>query len=226
MLSEVFIYVGISLGALLPIVNPLSVAPVFLSLTGGDLRNSRRQHARRAAIYTACILLTCLVAGAMILRFFGITLPILRIGGGLVVTRVGFGMLNPPANPPVSESEHANAEEFSDVAFTPISMPLLAGPGSIAATIAMATEATSVASHIGIGIGIVILSVIVWIVLRSSTFVLDLIGSTGMNIVTRLMGLVLVCIGVSFVMTGFLQGLTSEPVTGLLQEWLRALQVT
>ena len=86
----------------------------------------------------AIVLLVSLFAGALVMEFFGISIPALRIAGGLIVARVGFGMLNPDPEPDVGETEHEEALQMTDLAFTPLAMPMLSGPGSIAVTVGMA----------------------------------------------------------------------------------------
>ena len=173
-----------------------------------------------SAVYMACILLVSLFAGALILSFFGITLPILRMAGGLVIAKVGFGMLEPAKAPSPSEDR----DETADIAFTPIAMPMLSGPGSIALTIAMATQASGFGSYTAVATGIVLVALVSWATLHFSGEILDFLGTTGMNALTRIMGLLLVCVGIQFVATGFLEGLTGERVTGMLREWLITLQ--
>lgn len=224
MFSAVTLYLFVTAAALLPIVNPLSTAPVFLAVTRGYSEFERNRQARRAAIYMAAILLVCLFAGALVLSFFGITIPILRMAGGLVVTRIGLGMLEPSREQRVLPEEEEEAQGMEDIAFTPVAMPMLAGPGSIATTIAMATETTSVTDYLGVGAGILVVCVLSWITLRLASGLMNLIGQTGMNVVTRLMGLILICIGIRFIAVGFVEGLTGDTMTEVLRAWLSALQ--
>jgi len=224
LVADWFLYVGATIGALLPIVNPASAAPVFLAVTVGSSTRGRRKQARRAAIYCAAILLTALFAGAVVLEFFGITLPILRIAGGLIVTQAGFGMMNPSSNPRVSLSEQEEAAQMESVSFTPIAMPMLSGPGSMAATIAMATQAAGLVTYSAIAVGIFVVAFISWVVLYSSSAILGVIGNSGMNVLTRVMGLLLICIGIQFIATGIVEGLTSEAMVRVLHPWIVALQ--
>jgi multiple antibiotic resistance protein len=214
-----FVYVGATFGALFPIMNPFSTAPVFLAVTERFTAAHRRQQAKMAAIYTASVLLVALFAGALVLEFFGITLPMLRIGGGLIIARVGFGMVSPEQTSAVSAAEQDEAQAAMDVAFTPIAMPLLSGPGSIAVTIAMATVSHGFVSYSAEAVGIVLVALSSWIVLRYSDRILGFIGTTGMNVMTRMMGFLLVCIGVQFVGTGLVQGLTSDAMMEVLRDW-------
>ena len=221
MLADWFFYVGITFGALLPIANPLSTAPVFIALTQDFSTRRRALQARMSGVYMACILLVSLFAGALILSFFGITLPILRMAGGLVIAKVGFGMLEPAKAP---MTEHVNeSEDFNDVAFTPIAMPMLSGPGSIALTIAMATQTSGFVSYTAVATGIVLVALVSWVTLHYSGQILGFFGKTGMNALTRIMGLLLVCVGIQFIATGFLEGLTGDRVTEILRDWLVTL---
>ncbi|MGE0621498.1 MAG: MarC family NAAT transporter [Pseudomonadales bacterium] len=205
-------------GALVPITNPFSTAPVFASLSRRFSVDRRNQQAWMACVYTAGTLTVALVAGALIMSFFGISLPALRIAGGLVVARVGFGMLNPEPEQELPDESRDEAMQMRDIAFTPISMPLLSGPGSIAMTIGMASEASNVLEYAGIGIGIVLTALFAWLILRSSTRVAEVLGVTGMNVLTRLMGLVLVCIGVQFVLRGLLESIVHPSVADSLRQ--------
>ncbi|MGD8808543.1 MAG: MarC family NAAT transporter [Gammaproteobacteria bacterium] len=224
MLADLFLYVGATLGALLPIVNPISAAPVFLGVTSRSSTTHRIRQARLAAFYTGCILLCSFFAGSLILEFFGISLPVLRVAGGLVITRVGFGMLGQSGSAEASGAGAPAADGAADVAFTPVAMPMLAGPGSMAVTIAMATEAHSFVSDAGVVIGIAIVSALAWVTLHFSGSIIRFIGETGMNALTRVMGLILVCIGITFVATGIVVGLTSEPMLSVLKLLIADLQ--
>jgi multiple antibiotic resistance protein len=169
------------------------------------------------------ILLTTLFVGALVLKFFGITLPVLRIGGGLVIARIGFAMLE--SRQEASRSGPGQeSDSMLDVALTPVAMPMLSGPGSIALVIAMATEATSVVAYTAIGTGIALVACLAWITLHFSVAIVRFVGDSGMQALTRMMGLLLVCIGIQFVITGILEGLTGEVMTALLRDWMDALR--
>ena len=218
MLIELGALIFATFGALVPITNPFSTAPVFASLSRRFTDERRNQQAWMASVYTAGTLLVALVAGALIMSFFGITLPALRIAGGLVVARVGFGMLSPEPEQELTDDSRDEAMQMTDIAFTPISMPLLSGPGSIAMTIGMASEAGNVLEYAGIGIGIVFTALFAWMILRSSVRVAEVLGVTGMNVLTRLMGLILVCIGVQFVLRGLVESITHPSVADSLRQ--------
>ena len=150
-------------------------------------------------------------------------MPVLRVGGGLVIARIGLGMLDSEQKAPPTDLESDVASKL-DVALTPVAMPMLSGPGSIALTIAMATEATGMLSYTAIAGGILLVALVAWITLHFSASVVRFIGDSGMHALTRIMGLLLVCIGIQFVATGMIEGLTSAEMTAVLRDWLDALQ--
>ena len=219
MFSTIIFSLAATIGALLPIVNPLSAAPVFLGVTAGYSAKRRNRQAWKASVYMAVILVVSLFAGALILKFFGISTPILQVAGGLIITRVGFGMIEPAKVQRVLPEEQEEAEDNDEVALTPVAMPMLAGPGSIATTIAMATESSGLAQHLGVSLGICVVSAVSWLTLRSASGLHKLVGNTGMNVVTRLMGLVLICVGIRFVGVGLLEGLTGDLMLGVMRVW-------
>src|SRR3954452_16365555 len=122
--------VALTIGALLPIMNPFSTAPLFLSLTVGMDPARRNREALLACIYAFAILVVFLLLGSAIIDFFGISVPGVRVAGGLIVSTIGFRMLFSQP-PPAQVAGEGVAEEPPDIAFTPLAMPSLAGPGSI-----------------------------------------------------------------------------------------------
>jgi multiple antibiotic resistance protein len=221
MIQEFAALVVATFAALFPIANPFSTAPVFATLTARMPDDRRDGQARLACLYMGAVLLVSLIAGALILTFFGISLPVLRIGGGMIIARVGFDMLSPSPDEDLSDEKTEEALRRSDIAFTPIAMPLLSGPGSIAVTISMATEAESVEHYLAVGVGIVLVSFVSWIVLRSSARVVGFLGANGTHALSRVMGFLLACIGIQFVATGLIEGLSNEDVIGPIVEAFR-----
>ena len=187
---------------ILPIANPFSTAVVFLAITEGLSEDWRRRQARLACIYMAGILITFLLLGSVIMNFFGISIPGLRIAGGLIVARIGFGMLSSTPESKMTEESRRESVQKSDVAFTPLAMPMLSGPGSIAVTIGMATDADGVGENLAIVVGIGLVALASWLVLRASSRVVRVLGATGMDALGRIMGFLLVCIGIQFIVDG------------------------
>ena len=206
---------------ILPIANPFSTAVVFLSITEGFSEKRRRQQARLACIYMAGILISYLLAGTLIMNFFGISIPGLRIAGGLIVAQIGFGMLNSKPENEISEESREEAVLSDDVAFTPLAMPMLSGPGSIAVTIGMAAEADGIGENLAIVVGIGLVALVSWLVLRASGRVVRVMGATGMNAMGRIMGFLLVCVGIQFIVNGTHQILSSPEFMGPILDAIR-----
>jgi multiple antibiotic resistance protein len=204
--SEIIAYVLSTMGALIPIVNPFSTAPLLVSLTTTFTPEERMDVVRRASIYMFGILMAFLVAGGVIMQFFGISIPGLRIAGGLVIAFVGFRMLF-PAPPRAAASAEPPAQR--DIAFTPLAMPSLAGPGSIAVVIGMSSTAQAsdhvIARHALIAGGIALTALFCYIVLKGSTGLAKRLGPSGISAMTGIMGFLLVCIGVQFIINGITQ---------------------
>jgi multiple antibiotic resistance protein len=197
--------------SLLTITNPLSKIPLFLTLTCDMDEVERRRVATRACIYSFTILTVSLFGGVFILQGFGISYAALRIAGGLTIAVVGYRMLF--QSPDIY---HAGGQCRSDIAFFPLALPSISGPGSIAVVIGISTEIAELKSHINQALAysatvssILLTCIIVWITLRSAQVASKLIGQERMDALSRMMGFLLVCIGVQFVGSGvraFMQG--------------------
>ncbi len=196
--------------SLLPIVNPFSVAVTFISLSKDMDDGKRNRQALLASVYMAVILIVFLIAGVLIMRFFGISLPGIRIAGGIIITYIGFRMLNPQHQDPQLQSAGVSSAD-DDIAFTPIAMPMLSGPGAIAVTIGMAANVGSGMDYAAESLGIIVVAVITFILLRIAGSVKRLLGNYGIVILTRIMGFLLICIGVQFVMLGILDFIPGPP---------------
>lgn len=196
-----------TIGALLPIVNPLSAVGMVVAITANLNEHERTEQIKRACIYMFCILTAFLVAGGLIMNFFGISIPGLRIAGGMIVSYLGFRMLFPDTVL-MSRQEQMEAAGKADVSFTPLAMPGLSGPGSIAVVIGLSASAQQtehiVVGHVLIALGVAVVAVISYITLRAATRLSKVLGIAGMNAMARIMGFLLVCIGVQFMINGVL----------------------
>lgn len=189
--------------ALLALLNPLGVVPIFSSMTEDRTPAERHRMAVVAAIVVAVVLGTTAALGQQILAFFSITIDDLRVAGGLVVLLVALDMLRArPSEIHSGPDERAEAASKDDPAIVPIGIPLLAGPGTIATTIVFAEGVSGWDGAGMIGLGILIAAATVWMVLRLSSLSERLLGHTGMNVLTRVMGLVLSMIAMNMMLTG------------------------
>ena len=197
--------------ALLPIINPLAAAVTFVAITEGDSAERRREQALKGCLYMVAILVSFLVGGTFIMSFFGISIPGLRIAGGIMMSGLGLNMLtaHKPAESDDAEEREA-ARQKVDISFSPLAMPMLSGPGSIAVTLGFTSLATSWSDYIALIAGILVVAVVSYIVLRLSGRIVRLIGPVGLNAMNRIMGFLIMCIGVQFVVNGVL-GIATDP---------------
>ncbi|MEI6506159.1 MAG: MarC family NAAT transporter [Planctomycetota bacterium] len=196
--------------ALLPVTNPPASAPAFLALTEQMTSARRIAQLRAACCYMAGILITFLVAGSLIMQFFGISIPGLRIAGGLMVAGIGSGMLTGSADRRPADTGDDTAAGDRDIAFSPLAMPMLSGPGSIAVTLGLTSLAKNWLDYTAIAVGIVAVALIAYVTLRLSGSIVAVIGRAGMNALTKVMGFLLLCIGIQFIVNGVL-GIATDP---------------
>jgi multiple antibiotic resistance protein len=155
------------------------------------------------------ILVLSLIGGTFIMNFFGISIPGLRIAGGLLVSGIGLSMLS-ARSPAQEERERDAARAKRDISFTPLAMPMLSGPGSIAVTIGFTSLAETPLDYAAIILGIIVVAFISYLVLRISSRIVLVIGINGMSALTKIMGFLLLCIGIQFVVNGLL-GVATDP---------------
>ncbi len=188
--------------AILPVVNPFSKPPIFLSITEGWSIEERRNEAFKASIYAFIILLVSLLAGTFILAFFSISLPALQVAGGLLIARTGFQMLNPQKEHHQTDAEHREACERDDISFVPLAMPLLSGPGSMAVMINLATEVKFAGEWVIYTVAAAAVCLLSYFVLAESVRLVRVLGVNGMNALSKLMGFLLLALAVQFIMNG------------------------
>jgi multiple antibiotic resistance protein len=188
--------------ALLPITNPVSTAALFLSITAENSNQERRQQAFKASVYAFAILLAFLITGTLIMEFFGISIPGLRIAGGVMVIRVAFSMLK-AENEEVKPDEKREAKRKEDVSFTPLAMPSLSGPGAIAVTIGLAAGTERYIDFTAIILGIFIVVLAAYLTLSAAGKILKVLGKMGINALSKIMGFLLLAVGIQFLINGF-----------------------
>ena len=208
--------IGLGLVTLLPLANPLTTVALFMGLSGDMTRAERRRQSLLTGVYVFAIIVVAYYGGHAVMWAFGISMPGLRIGGGLIVCSIGFSMLFPKA--PLDETievDQKSAElkrrASKDIAFVPLAMPTTAGPGTIAMVVTIAASAgsaTGVEPWMLVVVPItvsILIGVLVWLCLRSADLILRILGRSGIEAISRLMGFLLVCMGVQFVINGALE---------------------
>lgn len=215
-----FSSVLVTLVTLLPIINPVSTAILLLGISEHLNKKDLNRQIIMACFYMTGILVVFLLAGHFIMIFFGISIPGIRIAGGMVIGFLGFKMLF-PGEPKITQAEKKEAIKKNNISFSPLAMPSLAGPGAIATVITISSSIDGrhgydkVFAFAGVILAIVITAIISWLVLRSAGFVSRILGVNGVDSLSRIMGFLLICIGIQFAIIG-VQDLISD--TGFWQK--------
>ncbi|QNE50956.1 MULTISPECIES: MarC family NAAT transporter [Enterobacteriaceae] len=218
-MQELIQVIVLGLVMILPLANPLTSVALFLGLTGDMSAGERNRQALQASVYVFIIMMVAFYGGQLIMDMFGISIPGLRIAGGLIVSFIGFRMLFPlPPEESVPEAT-SKADEIQrrsparavNIAFVPLAMPSTAGPGTIAMIISSASQIKSGVDitpwvlTVAPVLTTLLVSLILWLCLRSSGFLMRLLGKSGIEAISRLMGFLLVCMGVQFIINGVLE---------------------
>lgn len=192
---------------LLAIVNPLGAVPIFVALTSGAPDPERKKIAKIVVAAVLIILTVALVLGDWLLQFFGITIHSFSVGGGILILLMAISMLQARLSPVSQTAEEAREGEAKEsVAVVPLAMPLLAGPGAISTVILYAHKHDGVSHYLGLGLDILIVGLLLWMVLQLVPWISRHVSQTGINIFTRIMGLILAAIAIEFIAAG-LKGL-------------------
>lgn len=196
---------------LFPIINPPASALIVLSLVPRATPAERDDLARRITVNSFVILLVSLSIGAYVLSFFGVSIPVLRVAGGLVVGMAGWNLLQKPSDEPSDDRVQAiqadrHAESLATKAFYPLTLPITVGPGSISVAIALGTgtpnEGLSAGHFAGVGVALVVLCASIYVCVRFAGALERLLGTIGTQVAIRLFAFVLFCIGVQLCWLG------------------------
>jgi multiple antibiotic resistance protein len=205
-----FASILVTLASLLPIVNPLGAAPIFLAMSA-DLPPHARKHLAFVVARNAFLLLaSAMLVGSYVLAFFGISLPVVRVSGGLVLLAAGWRLLHAgdERDPPPASVSDAWERELARRGFYPLTFPLTIGPGSITIAITLGARqssgARSPADMVTDVIGVAIVSVAVYLSYRFASRLISVLGETGTNVFLRLSAFILLCVGVSILWGGIL----------------------
>ena len=203
-MTDVWQQFGTVFAGFFAIMNPLANMPVFLGLTEGDDPKTRRSVAFRSVILTFAIIAGFSLTGKAIFELFGLTLPALRITGGILVFKIGFDMLQGSSSPHHTMDDKTVADRKAaalDVAISPLAVPLLAGPGTIAAAMNFAAGEGTMPIAVTIA-AFAVVCILTLIAFLSGERLVAVIGESALNIITRLMGLILAVIGSQMAIEG------------------------
>lgn len=197
---------------LFSVINPLGTVPVFVGLTKDDPKKERDRISLWTAFNTLIILLIAFFAGKYVLSFFGITIHSLRIAGGLIIVTSGFALLTGSFTKHKGMQKARVQEDVmkrSDISLTPLAIPMLAGPGSISLLITYNQEYSSSIEIIVAILAILAVCTSAFLILKSSHYIVKLLGASGINSISRIIGFIVIAIGIEYV---------SSSVIALLKE--------
>jgi multiple antibiotic resistance protein len=207
-------FFGLSFSALLPLINPLGSALIFLGLVGPAPPSFYRTLAKRIAISTTLFLIVIEALGTAMLKFFGISLPVMQLAGGLVLAAIGWNTLNQREPDPQDETNKRNtlgnaaAVSLESKAFYPLTFPITAGPGCIVVLVTLSAHASAksvifdITAHAGIAVAVVVLSATVYVCYGYAQAITARVNAQTVQGILRVISFVLLCIGVQIAWNG------------------------
>lgn len=200
---ELFIFL---FAALFSVLNPIGTVPIFVGLTHDYSKKERSRVSLWTAINVFIILMISFFIGQYVLSFFGITIPALRIAGGIIIASSGFGLLNGKfnKNKGINKKVQQDIENRNDIALTPLAMPMLAGPGSISLLIAYYQEHHATSEIIFSCLAILTVSILIFIILRSAHYLAKYLGASGIVAISRIVGFLTIAIGIQYIISSVL----------------------
>lgn len=197
----------LSFGALFSVINPLGTLPIFIGLTNQKDKKIIIETAIRTAINMLVILLISYYLGRYMLFFFGISLQSLKIAGGIIIATSGFALLTGNFSKHKGMGKRVKDDAFtrSDISLTPLAIPMLAGPGSISLLISFKDQYNSLQDQIVLNGAILTVSVITCLLLISSRVIVKRLGASGINALSRIIGFIVISIGVEYVLSTVLE---------------------
>lgn len=201
------LFLGI-FSALFSVVNPLGAIPIFVSLTEGNSIGEIRKQSLKVGLFMIIILLAFFFSGNAILQFFGIQLEHIRIAGGLLISISAFSLLGKEAykGKQIADAVQAESMEKQDITFTPMTMPMLAGPGSIALMISLNSQEQyhGVFGSLNMVLAVATVALVTVVILMFSNRLNRFLGKGGMSALSRMMGFIVLAIGIAMISNGVL----------------------
>jgi multiple antibiotic resistance protein len=196
-------FLALAFTSLLAIINPIGAVPLYLAITATYTRSQRRRTLLRALVTALLVLLAFATLGTLILRFFGITTYAFKIAGGIIFFGIGWDMLQARrSGVKATAEEELEGTSKEDVGIIPLGLPTLAGPGAITTIVALLGQADSIPEKTMVYAALVLVLLTSWAILAAAPAILRRASQTGLNVMTRIMGLLVTVIGVQFVLDG------------------------
>jgi multiple antibiotic resistance protein len=186
--------------ALFPIVDPFGAIPIFFTMTSSWSAQDRRRTAVKTGLWVFAILVTFLFFGRFVLHFFGISLPVIKIAGGLIVANTAWGMVTSHAR--ITPEESHEAEDKDDISLTPLAMPLMSGPGAIGVVMALAAHVDNAAAYLGMVIGVAAVALSVTLFFALGGPLVRRLGPGAVGAINKIFGFLILAIAVQLVWNG------------------------
>lgn len=200
-MNGVITYLLSTFVAIFVIVDPFALVPIYLMFGERFSAQDMVVIRRKAVLIGGAILLTFAVTGMGIFTMFGITMPAFQIAGGILLLQIGIEQLNAKRTR-VKAEEKEESMEKDDVSVFPLAMPLIAGPGAISTVVLLAGEADGVPRRMGLVLCLALVMALTYVCLRAAPRLYRVLGTTGLNLMTRILGIILAAVGVQFVLNG------------------------
>lgn len=185
--------------SLFSLINPLSAMPAFISLTSSYPKAQLMRTVRRTSFYVLLICLISYLFGEYVLNFFGVSIYALKIAGGIIISRSGFLLLNAQHKKDVEGAVEEESRLKEDISFSPLAMPLLAGPGSISLLINLAIQTDKFQDKWVIGLAVFSVCITLYLILSSAPYILKYMGQAGLRTMSKIMGLLVLAIGIQMI---------------------------
>jgi MarC family membrane protein len=200
---ELFIYI---FAALFSVLNPIGTVPIFVGLTHGYTKQELSKTSLWTSINVFIILIISFFIGDYVLTFFGISIDALRIAGGLIIVSSGFSLLSGEFSKErgLNKKVESEAQHRSDIALTPLAMPMLAGPGSISLLIAFYQEYTALNDKTVAVMAILAVALVIFVILKSAHYLVRYLGASGIVAISRIVGFIVIAIGIQYIVSALI----------------------
>ena len=196
--------------SLFALINPIGIVPIFITITDDYNQNERNKIALKAIVFSFIVLVIFSLIGDLIFSFYGITIHAFRIAGGILLFKISLDMIESKrSRTRTTPLEVEEAEEKNEVAYTPLGVPLIAGPGSIASMMILSSESNTSTDKITLFLSLLIVLLITFIIFRLSKILSKYVGRSGLRIIQRVMGLILMVISIEFILKGIEEAIKS-----------------
>lgn len=190
---------------MIAVVNPVGAVPIFLNACQDQTREEKKVTVNTASLTVFTVLLISLLSGEAILRLFGISMASFRVAGGVLIFLMAMSMLQAqvsPAKQTEEEAKRLKSKVRENVSVVPLGIPLMAGPGAMSSVVLSAQKHSTFAHYGFLFLVIASVALVSWIILRTAPVIAEKLGQTGINIITRIMGLLMAAIGIEFMASG------------------------